>query len=205
MRGRPKNAQPEITAKSILDASTELFATRGFHGTSFRTIAKSSGLSIGTIQHHFGTKDRLYSACIHTMYDELEAIVEGFLPKSNEEPCVFLERAVQHGFEFSTQHRTALRLVSRAILEDGGLPESLRSKHNGPLLVMGSNIIAQVTGGDLERVSLGLQSAVLLIVRYALASDDELKEFTFASQKDPIDVIKSHLMDVIPTMILGPT
>jgi AcrR family transcriptional regulator len=37
----------------------ELFSSRGYHGTGIRDLAAASGVSIATLYHHFGTKEKL--------------------------------------------------------------------------------------------------------------------------------------------------
>lgn len=44
---------------AILDAALELFADRGFHGTSVPDIARSAGVAAGTIYRHFESKEAL--------------------------------------------------------------------------------------------------------------------------------------------------
>lgn len=52
------------TRDLILDSAERMFAAHGFYGTSFRTISKSSGLSVGLCQHYFGTKEGLFAATL---------------------------------------------------------------------------------------------------------------------------------------------
>lgn len=47
---------------AILDAAEELFAEKGFSGTSMRDIARTSGKSQSLIHHHFGSKKELWDA-----------------------------------------------------------------------------------------------------------------------------------------------
>lgn len=47
------------TARRILCAAVELFATCGFHGTSMRELADASGLRAPSIYEHFGSKEQL--------------------------------------------------------------------------------------------------------------------------------------------------
>ncbi|MCF8042575.1 MAG: TetR/AcrR family transcriptional regulator [Desulfarculaceae bacterium] len=49
----------------------ELFAERGFAGTSIRDIAKATGLSISNIYHHFGNKEGLLLAILKTSSERL--------------------------------------------------------------------------------------------------------------------------------------
>ncbi len=202
MRGRPKNAQPEITANKILIASTELFADQGFHGASFRTIAKASGLSIGTIQHHFGTKERLYQACVAAMYEELGQVLEGLAEFLDEEPRTFLEHAVIHSFDFGLAHKTSLRLLTRTI-QDQGLPSAIRSEHADPILKTASETVSAALNIDLSQASFGIQSGIFLIVRYALASQRELNDFSLGTDLQPLEAVRAHLVDVVPSLIMG--
>ncbi|PIE75436.1 hypothetical protein CSA17_07490 [bacterium DOLJORAL78_65_58] len=57
-----RTRNPERVRERVLDASTRLFAAMGFAGTSLRNISDASGVSVGLIQYHFGTKQALYDA-----------------------------------------------------------------------------------------------------------------------------------------------
>lgn len=50
--------------EEIVEASLHLFATRGFHGTSMRDIARAAGIADGLIYHYFGSKRDLFRAII---------------------------------------------------------------------------------------------------------------------------------------------
>jgi AcrR family transcriptional regulator len=46
----------------IRDTALRLFAVHGTEAASLRTIAKAAGVSVGLVQHHFGTKANLVQA-----------------------------------------------------------------------------------------------------------------------------------------------
>lgn len=48
----------------ILRAAQELFAERGYDGTSAEAVARQAGVAKGLIFHHFGSKARLYLAAV---------------------------------------------------------------------------------------------------------------------------------------------
>jgi TetR/AcrR family transcriptional regulator len=52
----------EASRRAILDAAEQLFAEKGFSGTSMRDIAGASGKSQSLIHHHFGFKKDLWDA-----------------------------------------------------------------------------------------------------------------------------------------------
>lgn len=46
----------------ILDAALEVFVARGFEGATIDDVRQRSGASVGSIYHHFGSKERLAAA-----------------------------------------------------------------------------------------------------------------------------------------------
>ncbi len=58
--GRPNKQEGEASTKErIFDAAIELFANKGFKGTSVREIANATGLTEGAIYRHFSGKDEI--------------------------------------------------------------------------------------------------------------------------------------------------
>ncbi|MFW5415687.1 TetR/AcrR family transcriptional regulator [Nocardiopsis sp. CNT-189] len=54
----------DLTARArIRDAALAQFAARGYAGATLKSVAETAGVSIGLVQHHFGTKDDLRRAC----------------------------------------------------------------------------------------------------------------------------------------------
>jgi AcrR family transcriptional regulator len=53
------NGSDRTTRARIRDSALELFAARGVRATSIRDVAQSAGVSAGTVQHHFPSKDAL--------------------------------------------------------------------------------------------------------------------------------------------------
>lgn len=62
----------DLTARArIRDAALAQFAEYGTKGATMRGIANAAGVSLGLVQHHFGTKEALRKACD-------EAVIEAF-------------------------------------------------------------------------------------------------------------------------------
>lgn len=59
---RPQNASGERTRQAILDAALNLFAERGFFGTSIRDIAGAVGITESAIYNYFPGKTELFEA-----------------------------------------------------------------------------------------------------------------------------------------------
>ncbi|MCC6763965.1 MAG: CerR family C-terminal domain-containing protein [Deltaproteobacteria bacterium] len=61
------------TSDRLLDAAVELFAQRGFHGTSIRDIAERAGVNVAASHYHFGSKEGLYLAVLRAQFAEVRA------------------------------------------------------------------------------------------------------------------------------------
>lgn len=68
--------------QEIVDAATNVFATRGYHGGSLRDISRQIGLSLTSVVHHFPAKS-----------DLLAAVLEN----ADNSGDWFLDRARSHG------------------------------------------------------------------------------------------------------------
>ena len=63
--GRPSaDAGPAVSRASLLQIAARQIGAYGFAGTTFRGIAAEAGVSYGSVQHHFPTKERLWSALV---------------------------------------------------------------------------------------------------------------------------------------------
>ncbi len=60
MPGRPRNeAQRHAQRERILSAAEALLVSHGVERSRLRDVAEAAGVSVGTVQHYFDTRDRL--------------------------------------------------------------------------------------------------------------------------------------------------
>lgn len=57
-------SDPNGTKEKVIRCAIDLFATKGFRGTSIRDIANAMGMSISNIYHYFGSKEGLLLAIL---------------------------------------------------------------------------------------------------------------------------------------------
>ena len=81
----------EQTKMALLLASGELFATRGFQGTSIRDIVKKAETSLSSVNYHFGNKEQLYLESIRYVF--LEKLMLESLLKNVVDPPPFLRKS----------------------------------------------------------------------------------------------------------------
>ena len=73
--GRPRKVEGRQTRQAIMDAALDLFAERGYFGTSLRDIARAVGVRESAFYNYFTSKAALFEALIVT---DLEQKVERF-------------------------------------------------------------------------------------------------------------------------------
>lgn len=61
----------EVAIARARDAALELFSRQGYGTTSMRQISAESGLSVGNLYHHFGSKEAIFQQLIDGYWDTL--------------------------------------------------------------------------------------------------------------------------------------
>jgi AcrR family transcriptional regulator len=78
---RPRNADGQRTRQAILDAALDLFAEKGFFGTSLRDVATVVGVRESALYNYFAGKDALFDALLtahqHSKVERLSPLADG--------------------------------------------------------------------------------------------------------------------------------
>src|SRR5262245_13720798 len=74
------------TRERVMEAAGELFAERGFRGTTMRAIAETAGTNLASAHYHFGSKEKLYLDVAFAMFSDLQARLaeRGLSPSESE-------------------------------------------------------------------------------------------------------------------------
>jgi AcrR family transcriptional regulator len=116
--GRRSQAQAARTRERILDRAERLFARKGYRGVSLRSVAAASGVRPFTVQHHFGSKLRLYQQVL-CRWDEALMKRVGERLGDAREPAAMLEQVLGELFDFFLSRRDWVALNARAVLGEG--------------------------------------------------------------------------------------
>jgi len=116
---------------AILDAGEELFADKGFAGTSLRALARAAGTSQALIHHHFGTKAGLWAAVKARFGEQLEQssllAAARIPPQETTDPVATLADAMRGYAMFLRASPRLLRIAAWARLEGDDAPWQERS------------------------------------------------------------------------------
>ncbi|MGE4579736.1 MAG: TetR/AcrR family transcriptional regulator [Desulfuromonadales bacterium] len=76
---RTKTSTPETTRSLILDTALGLFSRNGYFNTSVQDIRKEADISIGSIYHHFASKEAIAKAIHHDLLTQMEEAMRNIL------------------------------------------------------------------------------------------------------------------------------
>jgi len=111
-------AKTGATQQRILDAATEVFATRGFSAATMADVVAGSGASIGSIYHHFGGKNELFLAIFEQMANAVDHHIEeameqaGLEAGTDADPRRVFELHVRAYLEAMWENRRLARVLT---------------------------------------------------------------------------------------------
>lgn len=196
-RGRPKSGEgPAVSASQVVDEAVRALARNGYAGLSLRSLARTLGVSLATVQRHFATKDDLWRAAV-------DSLVE---PAAENGPGGQTPEA-----ELSSQFQGAILRASRrpgltaAIWNDSGPGASerldyLKAKAT-PTLLDGRQRLAEAIAAGMARPVnvVALQALIGLGITSLASSPEALRRLFDVDLDDPHQVaeLADGLADIV--------
>ncbi|PRX45986.1 TetR family transcriptional regulator [Prauserella shujinwangii] len=113
------DVQPE-TARRLMLAGVESFASRGYHATTTRDIAGSAGMSPAALYVHFPSKAALLFAISRSGHEQALGVVEKAAAAHADSPPAAMRAIVEQFVAWHARRHTVARVVQ---YELGALPE----------------------------------------------------------------------------------
>lgn len=140
----PKQQRGEATVDRLLTAALEVYASSGQQGFTVNAVTEASGVSLGSLYHHFGSFDglaaALYTRCMQELFDELtaavtrtrtartgvRALVRAYLRFTEERPdaALFIHASAYSGYLVA--HADRIRAAKAVML--GGIVDWMRPR-----------------------------------------------------------------------------
>ena len=98
--GRRRAAPNFIDRATVIDATLQVFAERGFHGASMRGIAGVARTSQSNLYNYFDSKDGLLAFVLETTAADLAEKLEAAVREARDDPGARLEAAVTAYVDF---------------------------------------------------------------------------------------------------------
>ncbi|MDZ7781871.1 MAG: helix-turn-helix domain-containing protein [Halioglobus sp.] len=111
-----KQTKGERTRQRILDVAEELFANRGYEGTSLRQIARAAGIQEPGLYNHFAGKQVIYQAVLdRALYPLVEVLASHIDDAAQLRDFTDLPSVMT---DLLTDHPTAAPLLQQAVQGD---------------------------------------------------------------------------------------
>jgi AcrR family transcriptional regulator len=108
----PKQQRGEETVQRLLSAALDVYAGKGFEGFTVQAVTAASGVSLGSLYHHFGSFDglaaALYSRC---MSDLLDTLIDALRAPGTAAADAGIRGMVAAYLRFVQEHPAAARFI----------------------------------------------------------------------------------------------
>ena len=138
---RPRR-KGEVTAERILDATEELFAERGYEGTTLRDVADRVGIRNPSLYNHFDGKKSLYGAVLDRGIRPVTDLLSEFVDKGEDRG-----QLVARVMEVLSQRPNLPRLVMYETLSGGQRLTPMLRSWIGPVFARGNEMVEAPEGG----------------------------------------------------------
>jgi AcrR family transcriptional regulator len=145
--------------QSIVDSAINLFAERGFRGTTTRELAATVGVSEPVLYQHFNTKKDLYTAILETQCEhQMKNVAEQLQPLMNAEDDEAFFKAIGHGIlAWYLDDSRFIRLLLHSALEGHELSDLFYQNQVAPFYqVLESYLSRRMRQGAFRKQDLGI-------------------------------------------------
>ncbi len=118
------------TRDALLKAAGDLFAARGYEGTSVKDICESAGVNVSLVSYHFEGKEGLYRAVLEQFSSKGLELAERILtvPQSKEEFLVRLKMFAEEIVSAHAQNPNCTRIIHRESIMDNPVVKDVFEK-----------------------------------------------------------------------------
>ncbi len=91
---RPKQDRSRATRQRLLEAAVSCLAEHGWAGSTVSVVAERAGVSRGAAQHHFPTREDLFTAAVEYVAEERSTALRALFPEGAADRRVVIEALV---------------------------------------------------------------------------------------------------------------
>lgn len=113
MNSKTRKQDPELAQNrrnQVLEAASDCFRRRGYHGAGMAEISKTAGMSPGHIYNYFDSKEAIIAAIIERDMQEMFSVFHGFLQAEGELMTVMLNGCPDGVCKHLDPEKSALKL-----------------------------------------------------------------------------------------------
>ena len=139
-----RNRRGDLVENELYERAAEVFAEKGFAGTTLQDIADAMGTSRSALYHYVKNKDDLLARLVSEVSQELAATLRTIRRKDGLTPDEQLHQMVEAHVRQMTSRSQRFRLL---ILSEQDLPEELARTHRDAKRTIRDELAAVITEG----------------------------------------------------------
>lgn len=159
----PEQQRGEATVDLLLDAALRVYASSSEQGLTVNAITQASGVSLGSLYHHFGSLDGLFSALAHRWLSRLLGELVTALQGSRTARSGI--RAVVRAYlTFVQEHRDAALLLRSPMADRRAMKhgKELRDNQEARLSAFALWVQRRIESGEIAPLPLPLIESLVL-------------------------------------------
>ncbi len=199
------------TKERLLHAAKELFAQKGFHGTSTREITRRAGTNLSSLYFHWQSKENLYVAVYRHLFqlladlaqEAVDLLEEGL--RSHKPLEDVIDPVADRALEFFDTNRQLARLNLYRVLEDGALAVQIEKEFENPLYQAVARCYQKLTEEGLIKVSDPelLPFSLEILLDHYFANPEHL-ERSLGLDREALRVrLRNHFRDTFLRLLKG--
>ncbi len=152
----------------LLDAATQLFASRGFDGTSLQDIVAQVGVRKASLLYHFSSKEHLRDAVVGRLLSHWNEVLPSLLGSAVGGKRRF-DTVVAEALSFFTADANRARLLLREMLDRPEAMQQHFAAHVGPWLALIADYIRRGQSEGSIHPDLDPEAYVFHVIHLVLA------------------------------------
>lgn len=159
----PKQHRGEVTADQLLDAALRVYGESGEQGLTVSAVTAASGVSPGSLYHHFGSMDGLLTALLMRWLERLLVRMVTALEQSDSARAG-VRALVEAYLAFIRDHRDAGLLLHSSRADEIGMRQAkqLRDAQEARLSPLSAWVSRHVESGEVAPLSVSLLESLIL-------------------------------------------
>ncbi len=147
----------------IISTALQLFAEKGFEGTSIRDIAEKAAVNVAMVNYYFGTKEKLFEKIVEYKSLHTHVLLDEILHNKNLTAIQKIETIADAYIERLFTHRMFHRLVQQELIlnQRENLQCSIVNNFIPNALIIKDIIEDGIKKGDFKKVDAELTIATL--------------------------------------------
>ncbi len=165
--------EPEVRKNEILDIAEELFAIKGFDGTSTNEILEKAGIARGTLYYHFKSKEEILDGVINRLIDRMTEKAVGIVA---DKKVPVLERLTAVALAFNSDTELGYEVMEQMHKPQNALMhQKMRTRLLDGIVPILKELLDEGAKQDIFHTEYGME-AVEMILLYANTVFDDLAE-----------------------------